>query len=264
VTEKFSKSDINDLMGASSDVEFAFVLNENGDAYEDVVEFEYDSMRWEDEDYRDDEDDEDEEDEEDEDEENFSINPPSNAGRTWTVIEDQSLIEEYVSGISLTSLASQHGRSITAIWMRLVMLSFQSEPNVAESLKRKKYELTDWTEDSKAVLRASIESGLQVATVAKVLGRSEVDIAKQIVEHGLATPKVLPKYREIRLNRRWTSAELTQLREDFRNELPIDLMAENAQRSKIAVLAMLYALEEISDDEVNRMLSEAASTAYGN
>ncbi len=40
-------------------------------------------------------------------------------------------------------------------------------------------------------------------------------------------------------------------------------MAENAERSKISVLSMLYALGEISDDEVNEMLSRAAPTAYG-
>ncbi len=187
----------------------------------------------------------------------------SNAGKAWSLREDQKLIKGYSVHQSLDSLAKNHSRSTAAIWMRLVLLSFQAEAKISDELKQRAFEISDWGEDACSVVTASLSVGISVPKLADVLDKDVVDVARKVVELGLANPKVLPKYREVNPNRRWTSAELAQLREDFRHQLPIDLMAENAERSKISVLSMLYALGEISDDEVNEMLSRAAPTAYG-
>lgn len=186
-----------------------------------------------------------------------------NAGKHWAISEDEQLIREYSASMAISEIAQDHGRSERSIWMRLVHLSFQNDANVADTLKIRKFELIEWQDGQIIVLRTSYLAGVSPATLAQVLERNVVDVAKKIVELGLANPKVLPNYRQVKNFRRWTSAELTQLREDFRNKLPIDLMAENAGRSKYAVLSTLYSLGEISDNEVNGLIQDASSTAYG-
>lgn len=187
----------------------------------------------------------------------------SNAGRYWTAEEDERLIVAYSASRTFGEIAIEHGRTEKSIWMRLVHLSFQHEPDVAIMFKSKKFELSEWQAGQIEVLATSYTAGVSPATLAEVLDLNIVDIARKIVELGLANPKVLPKYRQVKNFRRWTSAELTQLREDFRNKLTIDLMAENAGRSKFAVLSTLYSIGEITDNEVNDLIHDVSSKAYG-
>ncbi|MFM2031001.1 MAG: hypothetical protein RI927_621 [Actinomycetota bacterium] len=192
-----------------------------------------------------------------------SVGLVSNAGKYWTAEEDERLIGAYSASRTFSEIAIEHGRTEKSIWMRLVHLSFQNEPEVAIMFKSKKFELSEWQASQIEVLATSYTAGVSPATLSEVLDLNIVDIARKIVELGLANPKVLPKYRQVKNFRRWTSAELTQLREDFRNKLTIDLMAENAGRSKFAVLSTLYSIGEITDNEVNDLIHDASSKAYG-
>lgn len=189
--------------------------------------------------------------------------PTSNAGKYWTAEEDERLIRAYSASRSFGEIAIEHGRTERSIWMRLVHLSFQSEPDVSIVVKSKKFELSTWQAGQIEVLTSSYTAGVSPATLAEVLNLNIVDVARKIVELGMANPKILPAYRQVKNFRRWTTVELTQLREDFRNKLPIDLMAENAGRSKFSVLSTLYSIGEIGDKEVNELIQDASSAAYG-
>lgn len=192
-----------------------------------------------------------------------SVGSMSNAGKYWAEEEDERLIRAYSASRTFSEIAIEHGRTERSIWMRLVHLSFQDVPDVAIEVKSKKFEFSVWHTGPIEVLTTSYTAGVSLATLAEVLELNIVDVAKKIVELGLAKPKTLPAYRQVKNFKRWTLVELTQLREDFRNKLPIDLMAENAGRSKFAVLSTLYSIGEITDKEVNELIQDASSAAYG-
>ena len=47
---------------------------------------------------------------------------PSNAGKPWTDIEEEKLLDEFDSGMKIFAIAKEHGRSKGAIKSRLVYL----------------------------------------------------------------------------------------------------------------------------------------------
>ena len=47
---------------------------------------------------------------------------PQNAGNPWNEVEEKKLLEEFDSGMSVASIASEHGRSRGAIESRLIAL----------------------------------------------------------------------------------------------------------------------------------------------
>lgn len=51
---------------------------------------------------------------------------PRNAGKPWTDMEDKKLLDEIDSGMAISRIAKEHGRSKGAIESRLVRLGIQS------------------------------------------------------------------------------------------------------------------------------------------
>ena len=49
-------------------------------------------------------------------------NPPRNAGKPWTDIEEKKLLDEFDAGMTTSAIAKEHGRSRGAIESRLVNL----------------------------------------------------------------------------------------------------------------------------------------------
>ena len=46
-------------------------------------------------------------------------NPPCNAGKPWTDIEEEALLDKFDSGMTISAIAKEHGRSRGAIRSRL-------------------------------------------------------------------------------------------------------------------------------------------------
>ncbi len=49
-------------------------------------------------------------------------NPPRNAGSPWTDVEEEKLLDEFDSGMTITAIANEHGRSKGAIESKLAKL----------------------------------------------------------------------------------------------------------------------------------------------
>lgn len=49
-------------------------------------------------------------------------NPPRNAGKPWTEIEEEKILDEFDSGMTTSAIAKEHGRSSGAIESRLADL----------------------------------------------------------------------------------------------------------------------------------------------
>lgn len=54
--------------------------------------------------------------------------PLRNAGKPWTEIEDDKLRDEFASGLRLSDIASEHGRTYSAIESRLDYLGLKKKP----------------------------------------------------------------------------------------------------------------------------------------
>ena len=51
-----------------------------------------------------------------------------NAGKPWTDIEDEHLMDEFVSGAKISEIAKEHGRTYGAIESRLDYLGLKKKP----------------------------------------------------------------------------------------------------------------------------------------
>ena len=57
-----------------------------------------------------------------------SDDPLRNAGKPWTVAEDEKLCDEYLSKLKISDIAREHGRSPGAIESRLEHLGLKKKP----------------------------------------------------------------------------------------------------------------------------------------
>lgn len=53
---------------------------------------------------------------------------PRNAGKPWTEIEEEKLLDEFASGLTVSAIAKEHGRSRGAIETRLADLGQIGDP----------------------------------------------------------------------------------------------------------------------------------------
>lgn len=189
---------------------------------------------------------------------------PVFAMKRWTREQDELLIELYKTQTGFDEIANQLGRTQNSIIARLVKLSFNCpSEQIKRFLARLNSGYLKWPNHEIDALAILFAANQELDVIEKQLNRDSVSLAFQLVILRLASPATLPEYGLPKKIQQWTAAELTQLRVDFRNKVPIAFMAENAGRTKYSVLNVLYSLGEITDSDVDAMLQDASTTAYG-
>jgi len=59
---------------------------------------------------------------------NVARDPLRNAGKPWTIVEDDKLKDEFLAGIKIADIAKEHGRTYSAIESRLDFLGLRKKP----------------------------------------------------------------------------------------------------------------------------------------
>ena len=62
-------------------------------------------------------------------------NQPRNAGSPWTDIEEEKLLDEFDSGMTITAIAKEHGRSKGAIESKLAKLGIITDTYFTRKLR---------------------------------------------------------------------------------------------------------------------------------
>lgn len=194
---------------------------------------------------------------------------PRRHGAYWTKEEDEELLALFKSGLVMSAIADEHGRSEGAIQKRLLTIFFDLNGVKilgGQTSPEKAYER--WTEEHDSDLESLKTRGATLMEMAEELDRSQRAVALRLVELRLVEPGKLenqhyfdPNNRNVLdpTRMRWTTAEYVELREAFYQGEPLASLAAITRRTEASCLMALVSRGEIKIDDLDKALQSALS-----
>lgn len=191
----------------------------------------------------------------------------SKRGSYWTREEDESLAVQYLGGASDAEISHLLGRSARAIQSRLLKICFEANGiDIKQNLNHPREAMARWAETEDHLLEGLASTKVELATIAKTLERSELAVAFRLVAKRIAKPGNLDLlfYHEKRAVQPlqeqddWTVAQYLELREGFRLGQGIQNLAAKCGKSEMSCFAVLYAMGELTNNDLDIALKSAA------
>jgi hypothetical protein len=194
----------------------------------------------------------------------------SKRGSYWTREEDESLAAQYLGGASDAEISHLIGRSVRAIQSRLLKICFEANGiDIGHNLNHPREAMARWAEAEDHLLEGLASTKVELSTIAETLERSELAVAFRLVAKRIAKPGNLDLlfYHEKRAvqplqeHADWTVAQYLELREGFRLGQDIQNLAAKSGNSEMSCFAVLYAMGEITNNELDIALKSAGGNA---
>lgn len=197
-------------------------------------------------------------------------NLPS-AGKAWTQVDEEVLVENYLQGLSAEDIGELLGRTATAIRSRLVKICFPDF--VAGTTALAGNSGAAWTESEDEKLAKVYEDDGDLVKLAELLGRKPHEVLNRLVELVIAKPvrgaakppKVfivgpsVTKPHSRTMPKSWTKHERAQLRDLFEAKQSIDMIAKTLDRSVAAVLVQLFNGGMLDEGDIHVAMQRAQS-----
>lgn len=192
---------------------------------------------------------------------------PRRHGAYWTRAEDEELIALFKSGLVISEIADEHGRTVGAIQKRLLTMCFDLNGLKIMGGQTSADNAYDrWTEEQDSQLEALQVRGATLMSMAEALLRSQRAVAMRLIELRLVEPGKLDNQYYFDPNNRkeldparirWTTAEYVQLREAFYQGENLEALAAITGRPEASCLMALVSRGEIKVEDLDRALESA-------